>query len=48
MTDGGTAFPQVANYFKLNHVLCVHHFQGDIDTLKLSAFQKLVLENYSS
>lgn len=30
MTDGGSCFELVCQYFNFNHLLCVHHFQADI------------------
>jgi hypothetical protein len=30
LTDGGTAFPEVANRLMMKHILCVHHFRTDL------------------
>jgi hypothetical protein len=30
LTDGGSAFPEVAKKLMMNHILCVHHFRTDL------------------
>ena len=46
MTDGAPAFSIVANQFDLKHVLCIHHFQCNIDKkLSMNAIERNEFKN---